>query len=188
MNDSLEDTRPLLVLDLDETIIYSTDAEIPGLTVFRASGHHTHVRPHLNEFLEYVSKSFRIAVWTAASMDYAWDIVKATFPRHIAPMFVWAYSRCTLRRNFDEDLWVATKPLVKIKRSLGIPLSRVLIIEDDPLKAQANYGNAVYVKPFEGDPADDELRHLAEYLMGLATVADFRKVEKRGWRRRLINE
>lgn len=179
---------PLLVLDLDETIIYSADAPLPDLHVFRADGHHTHVRPYLESFLEAMSQHFRIAVWTAASMGYATTIVQNTFPSDKPPLFVWGYKRCTLKRDFDEDSWVATKPLVKIRRSLKIPLSRILIVEDDPLKVKANYGNAVYVKPFQGDPADDELKHLVTYLTNLAKAPDFRKVEKRGWRRSLLQK
>ena len=175
---------PLLVLDLDETIIYSTDEVISGLQVFRSSGYHVHARPHLTPFLNSVALHYRVAVWTAASMPYAIDIVRETFPKDLTPAFIWAYERCTLKRDFDEDAWIATKPLVKIKRSRGIPLERILIVEDDPLKVRCNYGNAVYVKPFQGNPSDNELKHLTEYLRELATEDDFRRVEKRGWRQK----
>jgi RNA polymerase II subunit A small phosphatase-like protein len=83
-------------------------------------------------------------------------------------------------------LWVATKPLVKIKRRYNIPLERILIIEDDPLKVKSNYGNAIYVKPFQGDVADDELKHLTHYLQEIAMESNFRRIEKRGWKRRFI--
>ena len=47
-----------------------------------------------------------------------------------------------------------------------------------------NYGNAVYVQPFEGEEEDEELPRLLQYLQSLADETDFRKVEKRGWRSR----
>ena len=49
-----------------------------------------------------------------------------------------------------------------------------------------NYGNAVYVRPYEGDDQadDDELSKLAAYLRGLSGEPDFRRIEKRGWRMR----
>ena len=78
------------------------------------------------------------------------------------------------------------KPLVKLKRH-GWPLERVLILDDTPSKSAQNYGNAIYPKPFEGDPNDDELALLAKYLPELASCENVRKVEKRNWRDRMLN-
>ena len=75
--------------------------------------------------------------------------------------------------------WV--KDLKKVKR-LGYDLNRMLMVDDTPSKLQRNYGNAVYVSSFEGDPADRELLSLAPYLLSLVDCDDFRTIEKRGWR------
>jgi RNA polymerase II subunit A small phosphatase-like protein len=58
----------------------------------------------------------------------------------------------------------------------------VLIVDDTPAKCVRNYGNAVYARPWEGEPGDVELRLLARYLAGLKDVANVRTIEKRRWR------
>jgi RNA polymerase II subunit A small phosphatase-like protein len=58
----------------------------------------------------------------------------------------------------------------------------VLILEDEPRKVYRNFGNAVYVKPYEGAIDDDELLQLARYLDSIYSVANLRQLEKRFWR------
>jgi hypothetical protein len=67
------------------------------------------------------------------------------------------------------------KDLKKVKRA-GHRLERVLVVDD-------TLGNAVYVPPFLGDPADEVLPRLARYLVSLRDVPDVRAVEKPGWLR-----
>jgi RNA polymerase II subunit A small phosphatase-like protein len=77
------------------------------------------------------------------------------------------------------------KDLNKIKRR-GFDLARVLIVDDTPQKVHRHYGNAVYVRPFLGDPADEELLHLRKYLRSVSAVDNVRRIEKRGWRERIL--
>lgn len=86
------------------------------------------------------------------------------------------YDPETRDRYFVKDL--------KKVRARGYALEHVLVVDDTPQKHQRNYGNLVAVRPFEGDPADDELVHLGPYLETLAGVDNVRTIEKRGWRRR----
>jgi RNA polymerase II subunit A small phosphatase-like protein len=74
------------------------------------------------------------------------------------------------------------KDLKKVKRK-GYDLGRVLIVDDTPQKVERNFGNAVYVRPYFGDPEDNELAQLAPYLESLRACGNVRAVEKRGWRR-----
>lgn len=62
------------------------------------------------------------------------------------------------------------------------------MVDDSPEKHTRNYGNLIRVKPFEGDPSDDELVHLEKYLEFLSKEADVRHIEKRGWRKILQND
>jgi carboxy-terminal domain RNA polymerase II polypeptide A small phosphatase len=76
---------------------------------------------------------------------------------------------------------VYEKRLDKLKKK-GFRLEQILIIDDSPEKARANYGNAIHIKEFTGDPNDCELRYLYDYLLTLKTVQNVRTIEKRGWR------
>ena len=81
--------------------------------------------------------------------------------------------------------WV--KDLRKVRR-LGYDLRRVIFIDDTARKLERSYGNLVRVRPFKGDPDDDELLHLARYLDRLDREENIRAVEKRYWREGLDGE
>lgn len=69
-------------------------------------------------------------------------------------------------------------------RKAGWSLDRVLIVDDTPEKCLRNDGNAIYPLPYEGAVDDDELPHLADYLVALKDEANVRRIEKRRWRER----
>jgi RNA polymerase II subunit A small phosphatase-like protein len=105
---------------------------------------------------------------------------------------VWGRSRCTPFTtpqiddyeyyNLDSpSSYEYAKRLKKVRRR-GFPLAQTLIVDDTPAKVRQNYGNAIYIKPYLGEVADEELRHLAPYLLLLKSTEDFRTIEKRGWR------
>jgi hypothetical protein len=51
-----------------------------------------------------------------------------------------------------------------------------------PKKVEQHYGNAIYLKPYYGEPRDEELLHLASYLKSISSLDNYRRLEKRGWR------
>ena len=173
--------RPLLILDLDETLIFATDQSVETSCDCTAGPYRVYKRPFVEQFLGTVRPAFDLAIWSSSTADYVATIVRAVFPAEIILTFQWSRLRCTHRYHPErqESYWV--KDLKKVKR-LGYDLCRVLVVDDSPEKLERNYGNAVYVKPFEGDPTDRELQRLGPYLVGLAGHPDFRAVEKRGWR------
>jgi RNA polymerase II subunit A small phosphatase-like protein len=185
--DSILD-RILLILDLDETLIHAGEAPLDRAPDFTAYGYHVYRRPGLAEFLAACARHFELAIWSSASDAYVEAVVAEIFPDPSALRFVWGRSRATLRWTSNEshmlDPWDHQhylKPLAKVKRA-GWRLERVLIVDDTPAKCVRNYGNAVYVRPYEGEPEDIELRLLAGYLEGLKGVANVRTIEKRRWR------
>ncbi len=139
-------------------------------------------RPGLSAFLDFAVSHFETAVWTSSTKSYAADLVAALFPDPTVLKFVWARERCVHRRDLEtgETIWI--KDLKKVKR-LGYSLDQVLIVDDSPEKVTRNYGNFIWVTPYEGSPADDELAALAIYLTGLAQCENVRSIEKRLWRR-----
>ena len=73
-----------IVLDLDNTLISSlTEEEYKNrktnknikFTPVCNGMYYTIARPHLDAFLTYIFKHFQVSVWTAASKDYAVEII-----------------------------------------------------------------------------------------------------------------
>lgn len=177
--------KPLLILDIDETIIHSKQAPLARQCDLRVGIFHVYVRPHAELFLTTVSEHYDLAVWSSATRGYLAAIVKFLMAtQKTQPLFVWDRSKCTRRVDYVEQDHFFLKDLKKVRRQ-GFDLDRVLILEDEPRKVQKHYGNAVYVEPFEGDLDDDELLKLAYYLQSICDVPNFRNLEKRYWRSRL---
>lgn len=103
------------------------------------------------------------------------------FEGHRQPVFVFSGVRTTRRFDHDRHEAYYIKDLKKVRKR-GFDLRRVLIADDLELNAQRNYGNAVYVREFNGELDDDELLLLADYLEHLSDKPNFRTVEKRYWR------
>ena len=191
--------KPLLILDLDETLVHAVDLKdddparrkpLDGVVVdFELGDLIVYLRPGVCEFLARMSKSYNLAVWSSGGGTYvqatvAWLFGLAELP---APLFVWSSNKCTTR---SDNEWYhrkyQVKNLKKVKKK-GFDLERTLIVDDTPEKCVANYGNAVYIKEFNGEQDDSELLYLALYLESLLPVPNFRSVEKRGWRSQFSN-
>lgn len=183
--------KSLLILDLDETLIHATATKIRDDFDFKVFDYFIYKRPGLASFLAQCAPYFKLAVWSSASDDYVQAVVEQIFPAFITPVFVWGRSRCTRFRlpEMDEqgllNLDYASehefaKRLKKVERK-GFNLKRILIVDDTPEKVSQNYGNAIYIKAFRGEPDDKELFNLAPYLMTLKDIENVRVIEKRNW-------
>lgn len=179
--------RPLLILDLDETLVYSRKHLDDEPFNFSVGEYYVSRRPYLAEFLQVVFEWFLVAVWTSSGRDYARGVIKQLFEDPSRLVFQWYSDRCT--RRFDaerqEHHWL--KDLKKVRR-VGYSLDRVLVLDDTPRKLQRSYGNHLRVRPFQGDPTDEELRALIPYLDWIRHQPTFRSIEKRNWRKSRVDQ
>ena len=183
--------RMLLILDLDETLIHSSEEKIKGVNPDFCVGHFfVYKRPHLDDFLKFCNKHFKLAVWSSATDNYVKEIVKNIFPTDIKLEFIWGRDRCTFKKPLLmcdsrhiqlSDHYDYTKQIKKVKRR-GYDLNKVLIIEDTPSKVANCFGNAIYIEEFLGEP-DDDLKLLSGYLKWIKDVENVRKIEKRFWKK-----
>jgi RNA polymerase II subunit A small phosphatase-like protein len=171
----------LLILDLDETLIFGTEEKLHRAEDFRVGPYFVYKRPGLDRFIDFALMHFGVAVWTASSADYADESVRRTFGDAGRLKFVWSRERCTRKRHpeLSESYWV--KDLKKVRR-LGYSLEHVVVVDDTSRKLERSYGNHVCIIPFEGDPADTELARLESYLFLLKDVPNIRAVDMRSWR------
>ena len=174
----------ILVLDLDETLVYATEAASDRQADFMVGPFHVYKRPHLDSFLSTCLSWFTVGVWTSSSKAYAEGVVSHLFPDPSKLAFFWTKNRCTRKRLFelhDETIWV--KDFKKLKAK-GYSLEKLLVVDDSPEKHQRNYGNLVSVSEYQGRLGDDELPALLKYLETLGDVENVRAIDKRQWRKR----
>lgn len=172
----------LLVLDLDETLIFATEEPLATRPDAIVADYYIYDRPFVREFLEFCLVEFEVAVWTSSTAGYADGVVRHLFGDSPDLQFVWARERCTRRFLYEEQVHVYVKNLKKVKK-LGFGLEQIIVVDDSPEKWTEQYGNLVRVSEFLGDPGDAELKDLREYLRHLQRLPNVREVEKRGWRK-----
>lgn len=176
--------RKLLILDLDETLIYATEEKSEREADFIIGRYFVYKRPFLESFLECCFENFDVAVWTAATKSYAEDILKTILMENQNLQFLWTRERCTFTFDAEEREHFYSKRMHKICRR-GYKLESVIVVDDSPKVWQSSYGNLVGVTKFEGNESDDELKSLAIYLIKLKSVGNIRLIEKRNWRNRI---
>ena len=173
--------RILLILDLDETLVHARESALDYDPDFTVEQYFVYKRPGVEAFLLKCAETFDLAIWSAGAEPYVKAVIDQIMPSEITLQFLWASQRCTVRRDFDTGGYYPAKDLSKVRR-LGWSLKRVLIIDDEPIKLRRNYGNAIYVRAFEGAKDDNELELLATYLNILNKYDEMRSIEKRSWR------
>lgn len=175
--------RPLLVLDLDETLWHGLPDQA------ESEWHRFALRPHLKSFLEAVAEHYDLAVWTAASEDWMRAGLKVIafetqFDLAGRAFFLWHRDRCTWRRT-DAGEYELRKPARKFgARWIRVrsPTHRVLVVDDPAPNYLCGYGHLIRVSVWTGDKEDHELPALAAYLIAIVHEPDLRQLEKRHWR------
>ena len=79
--------KNLLILDLDETLVYATKKQVRPDNNSVAGPYFVYFRPHLERFLKNLNEYYEIAVWTSSSSEYAQAVVDA-LPFVSEPRFV----------------------------------------------------------------------------------------------------
>lgn len=178
---SLSTSPKLLILDVDEMLIFGTEHQLEHPPDFQVFGYSIYKRPGVDEFLTFCFDRFRVAIWSSSSEDYVQAVAAHLIPAGHQLEFIWSRKQCTLSYDYDlrDHFW--TKKLVKAKRK-GYNLEQMIVVDDSPEKHIHNYGNLVKIKAFHGELDDDELLHLIRYLEHLDQSPNIRTVEKRWWR------
>ncbi len=179
--------KKLLVLDLDETLIFGSEKPLErSADLIIDEKYYIYQRPHLQEFLSFSFQNFLVGIWTSSSLSYASAIVKAILTPEQNLEFLWDRERCTYRYDHDTDKYYWVKNLKKLKKK-GYYLESIIMIDDSPDKIEENYGNHIRVSEYTGQEDDDELLLLITYLNIIKDEANIRAVEKRGWSTRIKN-
>jgi len=174
----------LLILDIDETLIHSSEKQLDRIPDFKLDEYFVYIRPGLEEFILNCSKLFSLAVWTASSSEYAREVIKNIFPDDLQLEFILTGERCLIKRNIDLDVIEIFKPLKKVKRK-GYLLNNILIVDDTAKTFKYNYGNGILIKEYLGEENDIELFLLLRYLEIIGAEENVRVIDKRRWKSKI---
>lgn len=179
--------RPLLVLDLDETLIHCTgDISLEGRFQMKLDFRRDdgviipgllNLRPYVREFLAGVSQHYEIAVFTASLNYYAHTIIDILDPKR-------DYISHVLDRNYCSKS--ITGQLVKDLRVFSPkPLNEIILVDNNMYTFAPQLGNGVPIFHYFNDDEDTQLKKLQAFLMScvkqkeVATpLADYFKLEK----------
>jgi RNA polymerase II subunit A small phosphatase-like protein len=144
---SFRESRPALVLDLDDTLITTTFIR-PSTENFpirvRRRKFFAALRPGVLSFIKTVSVDYDLFFFTASAREYGdpiIDIISPETPRE--------------RRFFRDSCSPCCGYPVKDLRLLGRPLNRILLIDDLEGSALMQPGNLVRVSPWRGTDDND---------------------------------
>ena len=139
--ENIEKSTYTLVLDLDETLVHF---------FFTPSGGTFLIRPYCFKFLEDMSKIFEIAIFTAATKDYADSILDVIDPN----------KKLINHRLYRHHTSICEITFVKDLTKIGRNLNRCLIIDNlaDNFKLQPN--NGIQCGTWLDDMKDTQLNDL----------------------------
>jgi len=175
----------LLVLDIDETLVFAAEKKLFYEPDFNVLDYYIYKRPGLDIFLNTCLEWFDVGVWTSSGEAYAQGVLSMIFNDVNKLKIVLTSNHCVRKFNHDIGCHYTIKDLKKIVRKTGHPIEQVLMIDDSKEKVERNYGNAIIVNEFTGQPDDDELPELLKYLELIGPVENVRTVDKLRWRSKL---
>ena len=165
--------KKTLCLDLDETLVHSTlnpntvsdfsiEVNLNGSLVI----YHVHIRPYLKEFLEKVSKWYKIVIYTASLREYANLVCDKIDPNNY-------FSKRLFREScIPTNFGYFTKDLSIVESDL----SQVILLDNSPICFEIHPSNCILIDSFMTNKSDNSLLKLIHLLDGLRFLTDVRSI------------
>jgi TFIIF-interacting CTD phosphatase-like protein len=165
-----------LVLDLDETLLYSTlEPVLPEAVQLVAAGStfYTTLRPGAKAFLEEMSRKFECYIWSTGQQVYlesVWNYID------VPGYTLWGREYCR-KIETQSGAEAYEKPL----RQITEDLSEIVIVDNSPAMFAKCPLNGILSRTWRGDMNDTELTHLRYYLDWLNTQESMQR-DHQSWR------
>lgn len=137
--------RPVVCLDIDETLVYARDISFGRVSVIP--------RPGLKEFIKEVNEKYDIVIYTAALPEHADNVLLL-----LDPYAEWSFRRLYRQDCVSYEIKPNSPPiLVKDLRILNIPLEKVIMIDNTPHVAAFQPTNLYLIEDYLGEKEDNRL-------------------------------
>lgn len=170
------DGRPTLILDLDNTLVYSTTKQPEKYDHKLEISHNNRTqtvwvveRPNLQQFLDVLCDKYELVLFTAGIRQYGIKVLRAIDPK-LRIQYLLDRRFCTIlgKNQKNQDLYI------KDLRILGRDLSRTLIVDDRDYSFCLDTANGHLIPGFDGNCDDNCLAQLQEYLLRCLEIEDIR--------------
>ena len=170
---SADSSKPTLVLDLDETLVHCTVVPIPNPDMtfpvtFNGVLYDVYVRkrPYLDYFLEVVSRSFEVVVFTASQRVYADVLLDLLDPE----------KKFVSHRMFRESCVLVQGNYLKDLHVCGREYHRMVLVDNSPHAYGYQVENGIPIESWFDDDNDTELLKLVGFLRKAFAAGDVRSV------------
>lgn len=169
-----EERKPLLLVDLNGTIIYRSETPVvnarPTLYI---RGKYYYARPDAIEFLSSLSKSFRIAIYSSVMKHNITAFLSAmdkNWKDYISDVYDRSYNKPSPSPKRE---WDTVRDMSKILKVSGYTDKSFIVLDNESHKVQEMLGNAIIVPEFGPRQVRDgvcDLTGLRDYLINLAVT------------------
>ena len=157
-----------LILEIEGTMLTTKKAENGQIIIFP--------RPYLKQFLREISKTFEIIIFTSSEKCYNVDQILNSLDKK---------KRFFPKRLYKENTILFNNVYLKDLSKLGRDLSKVIILDNNPLNFQLQRENGIFVRNFYGNKNDTVFVNL---LPILKTISNNINNDVREEIRKLSNE
>lgn len=163
-------TDKVIILDLDHTMLDSTghkNAHPERLYVLKF-GNETlkgSLRPYAREFVRFLQEYGKVIIWTAATQEYADQVVDILFDEGERPLAVWGRDYCRVVPDGTGKGYYV-KPTHNAVASLGLDPESALIIDDNSYTFEkTNRDNGLLIDGYYGDNEDRALLDVMNWFV-----------------------
>lgn len=180
-----------VILDLDQTLISGEEYELfeknPNKEKMNKFFHAQmknyfiiFARPHLQEFLDFLFENFNVAVWTAASKDYANFIVKNFILTESKKNkrkldFIFYSYHCNMSKRYKQGL-KSLSMLWDVFKLKNYNPNNTIIVDDNSDVVIQQSCNVIQIKPFYYQSRNsDQDKELLKVMAQLKTIDNYMK-------------
>jgi CTD small phosphatase-like protein 2 len=129
------------------------------------------LRPGVHRFLYKLSEMCEVVLWTAGQKEYAQEVLNVLDPDgELIPVRNRLYRGHTVQ-GYDKER-------LKDLRLLGRDMRRTMLIDNSLVAIQAAPDNTLLIEDFYGDPCDEQLESIFDFVAALDDLSDIRTALK----------
>ncbi|MBD8089381.1 HAD family hydrolase [Pseudomonas fluorescens] len=178
MNEPEKTAKKLLVLDLDECLLYAEKRPFENWQ-YLVKDLYVTIRPGVEAMLDAVAPHYDFIVWSNTDPAYVYAKLDAFWPQRHPILDVYSSLQCKLKVEGGYGL-PFYKDLKKIiKHHPQYQLAQIIALDDKPAVYKDFYGNFLLAHEFKGDLNDRHLERVTKFLVHIADEPNVRKIEKR---------